>query len=376
MTIYDVIIIGGGVAGLSAALTLKTPNNNILLLEKQHYPRHKVCGEYISNEVLPLLDYFEIDVFEKGAVAISTMGISLKSGKAIQNVDLPLGGFGISRYSLDLAMYEKAVAKGVHFEFDTVTAVSFENNLFSVNSGTKTFTSKLVIGAQGKRSNLDKHFNRDFITQKTEWIGIKAHYTAKNYDPSLVSLHHFEGGYAGLSMVEGNKVNCCYLCSTNNFTASGSIANFQEKVAAQNPYLDSFFKSAEMAFDKPISIAQISFAPKDLVYNKILFCGDAAGLIHPLCGNGIAMGLHGGYLLGNLCLNYLNGSIDSQEALANTYTQLWKKTFSKRLQEGRRLQKLLLNKNINSVLLESFKTFPTLLQKVIKRTHGKPIFIT
>lgn len=375
MTDYDVIIIGGGVAGLSAALTLKKTNINVLVIEKHEYPKHKVCGEYVSNEVLPLLNHFGIGVFENGAVPITTMGVSLQSGKAIQNVTLPLGGFGLSRFALDLALYKKAISKGVEFKFDTVNAVAFEDDYLNVKSTTKSYTAKLVIGAYGKRSNLDKQFKRNFITQKTEWIGVKAHYRTKNFDSHSVGLHHFEGGYAGLSMVENNHVNCCYLCSTKNFTQAGSIANFQKQIAVQNPFLDTFFSDAEMVFEKPLSIAQVSFAPKSLVHKHMLFCGDAAGLIHPLCGNGIAMGLHGGYVLGNLCLDYLNGHLPSRETLSQEYIKLWHTLFSKRLNEGRRLQKLLLHKNLNAVLLKSFKTFPTLLQKVIKRTHGKPIFI-
>lgn len=63
----DVIIIGGGLAGLSSAIHLSKHDLSVLVIEKNSYPKHKVCGEYISNEVLPYLDYLEIDVFKLGA---------------------------------------------------------------------------------------------------------------------------------------------------------------------------------------------------------------------------------------------------------------------------------------------------------------------
>ena len=69
-TNFDVIIIGGGLAGLCNAIHLSKFNKKVLLVEKNEYPKHKVCGEYISNEVLPYLDFFEINLFQFGAVNI------------------------------------------------------------------------------------------------------------------------------------------------------------------------------------------------------------------------------------------------------------------------------------------------------------------
>ncbi|WP_317045319.1 FAD-dependent oxidoreductase [Formosa algae] len=64
---FDVIIVGGGLAGLSSAIHLSKGNLNVLVIEKNSYPKHKVCGEYISNEVLPYLNFLDIDVFKLGA---------------------------------------------------------------------------------------------------------------------------------------------------------------------------------------------------------------------------------------------------------------------------------------------------------------------
>lgn len=375
MTRYDVIIIGGGAAGLAAALSFKKTSHQILVIEKHPYPKHKVCGEYVSNEVLPLLDYFEIDVFGAGAITINGLNLSLKSGKRFLSAPLPLGGFGISRYTLDFALFQKAKHNGVDFVYDTVTDVCYDHNKFTVSCGLKTFEGKIVIGAYGKRSNLDKAFNRNFIAKKSEWIGIKAHYRYPNMNPNLVSLHHFDRGYAGISMIEDNKVNCCYLCSTKNFKSAKNVEVFQKEVAEQNPFLKSFFQDAEMIFEKPMTIAQISFAKKELVHHHMLFCGDAAGLIHPLCGNGIAMALHSGAILAHCVIQFLENKGQSQSDLEKNYCQIWNQLFSTRLYAGRKLQKLLLQPNLNKVVFATLKSFPGLLGTIIKSTHGKPIFI-
>ena len=104
---FNVIIIGGGLAGLSSAIHLSKENIRVLVIEKNAYPKHKVCGEYISNEVLPYLKFLEIDVFELGAQKINKFELSTPKNKLIK-ARLPLGGFGISRYTLDNALAKKA----------------------------------------------------------------------------------------------------------------------------------------------------------------------------------------------------------------------------------------------------------------------------
>ena len=96
----DVVIIGGGLAGLTTAIHLSKSGLEVTLIEKNEYPKHKVCGEYISNEVLPYLQWLGFQIFDLKPSHISKMEFSTASGKIISG-DLPLGGFGISRYVLD-----------------------------------------------------------------------------------------------------------------------------------------------------------------------------------------------------------------------------------------------------------------------------------
>jgi len=107
---FEVIIIGGGLAGLTNAIHLLQANIKVLLIEKNEYPKHKVCGEYISNEVLPYLFSLDIDPFKIGAQKISRFLLSTPKSKSIE-AKLPLGGFGISRYTLDAALAKKSARK-------------------------------------------------------------------------------------------------------------------------------------------------------------------------------------------------------------------------------------------------------------------------
>ena len=368
---YDAVIVGGGLAGLTAANHLASRQRQVLVIEKNPYPLHKVCGEYLSKEVLPYLQSLGISL--KDAVNIDRLELSHRNGNILRT-DLPLGGLGISRYALDDRLYQSAVQKGVQFIFKTAESIEYKEDLFKVRTheGNK-YEAHVVIGAFGKRSSLDKALHRDFIQKKAPWLGVKAHYSISDFPDNLVGLHSFEGGYGGLSKTESGAVNFCYLATYKSFKPYGDIESYHNQVIRQNPYLDRFFQNAEPIFDKPLSIAQISFGKKELVKDHMLMCGDSAGLIHPLCGNGMAMAIHSAHIASQLILEYLENPKINRSALEKAYQSEWQSAFSSRLRMGRILQSLLLNQSVASGLIRTFTLTQGLTKALIRRTHGKTI---
>jgi flavin-dependent dehydrogenase len=370
MKIHDVIIIGGGLAGLTSAIDLSSSGLDVLLIEKDKYPKHKVCGEYVSNEVLPYLGRLGISIGSTSADHIQKLVLSNRGGSSVK-VDLPLGGFGISRYALDELLYNTAISKGVTFKFDTVVEVNFEQDQFTVKTNTKEYYSQLTLGGFGKRSSLDKHLKRSFIQQKTPWIGIKAHYKSNDFPNGEVHLHNFEGGYCGLSKTENGSVNFCYLAHYKSFKKTKSISEFNQKYLSENPFLSLFLDKSEMLFDKHLAISQVSFQNKKTVENHMLMVGDSAGLIHPLCGNGMAMAIHSAKLVSEEIKHYRSHKDRNQ--LEENYTRIWKRTFRKRLIFGSVFQKILLQPKLSDIGMSIASRSPFLLQKMIQQTHGKPI---
>jgi flavin-dependent dehydrogenase len=368
---YDVLIIGGGIAGLTCALHLSKNNCKVLLIEKQNYPHHKVCGEYVSKEVIPYLNSLEIDPFSIGAKHITNFEISNKEGQLLKT-ELPLGGFGLSRYAFDAMLYN-AIKDKVTLHFNTVEAVNYSDNQFEVITQNKeTFIADYVVGAFGKRSNIDIHQNRTFIKKKTPWLAVKAHYEFEFKDDT-VALHNFEGGYCGLSKTEMDTVNACYLTTYKSFGKFGNIEEFQKHVLSKNPYLKEFFTNAKPLFKKPLTIGQISFDKKLPVENHVFMIGDSAGLIHPLCGNGMAMAVHSAKIFSECFLKAFTKGTITRSDLETQYTQLWNETFSKRLKVGRRIQGMLLHPMATTVGFSAAKLFPSIVPNLIKRTHGEPI---
>lgn len=368
---YDVSIIGGGLAGLTSAIHLAIEGYSVLLLERYAYPHHKVCGEYVSNEIAPYLESLKVTL--PNTVAIDTLQLSTTQGKLLQT-KLPLGGFGISRYAFDNSLYMRALALGVSVKFETVKNITFLKDVFNVDTENENrYSAKVAIGAYGKRSGLDKQMNRDFINKNAPWIGVKAHYALQEFPDNLVALHNFEGGYGGLSKIESGAVNFCYLTSYKSFQTEKNIEKFNSKVVASNKFLNHFLRHAQPLFDEPMSIAQISFERKQAVEGHILMCGDTAGLIHPLCGNGMAMAIHSAKLASERIHTFFKNSDYTRPQMESDYRMEWQNTFRRRLQTGRVLQSLLLSETVSNMLMGTVAKFPGLIRSLIKRTHGKPI---
>lgn len=370
-TNWDVLIIGGGLAGLTAAIHLSQKDLKVLLIEKSDYPRHKVCGEYISNEILPYLSWLGVDISQLNPTHISKFEFSSNDGKNA-TTELPLGGFGVSRHTLDHFLYQKALADNAVILKDTVTNIVFDHDIFTVTTSEQTLTAKIVLGAFGKRSNVDQVLNRNFFNKKSAWLAVKAHYSG-NIDNDLVALHNFNGGYCGVSKVENDILNICYLVDYATFKQYKNIEEYQQNVLYKNKHLKSVFENSTLLFEKPLTISQISFDKKQAVENHILMIGDTAGLIHPLCGNGMAMAIHSAKIASELILDFYADKKISREALEKKYQEEWNKNFGKRLFMGRILARILPHKTITNMLVSITASFPGLLLAIIKQTHGKPI---
>lgn len=370
----SVIIVGGGLAGLTAAIHLSKVGLPVILFEKNKFPKHKVCGEYISNEVLPYLEWLDINISELKPASIEKLQFSAINGKTI-NCILPLGGFGVSRYALDNFLYEKAIDNGVNVFSDSVENIIFDNNQFLVSTSKgATYEAEIVIGAYGKRSNMDQKLNRNFIQKKSPWLAVKGHYKG-DFPDDLVGLHNFRGGYCGVSKVENNTINVCYLADYETFKKYKNIDDYQNKVVLKNPHLKVLLEHFELLFEKTLTISQICFEEKQRVENHVLMIGDAAGLIHPLCGNGMAMAIHSAKIVSELVEAFYNDSIKSRAELEKKYIEEWNFTFSKRVKAGRILSKILNQEKLSGILMRIMVKFPFLLSIIIKKTHGKPLSV-
>lgn len=372
---YDIAIIGGGLAGLSMAILSARKGYKVILFEKGSYPAHKVCGEYIGEESRSFLQQLGVPLPALNLPAIDRLQVSDLPGN-LYAFPLRPGGFGISRYILDNLLYERATDSGARVVTRTrVDHIKYERGAFRVDFGKQSTTANVAIGAFGKRSNLDLKWNRPFITSRPgrldNYLGVKYH--IKYAHPSnLISLHNFTDGYCGISQIE-NELSClCYLTKASNLVSSNnSIARMEQTVLSANPHLKSIFAKAEFIFGSPVTISQISFARKTQVEDHVLLTGDAAGMISPLCGNGMSMALHAGKMAFEAVVPFLETRV-SRDEMEKVYQRSWDRQFGRRLFTGRVVQQIFGNQKATSLFLAAMNKLPFIARTVIGATHGKP----
>lgn len=371
---YDIGIVGGGLGGLTLAIQAAQQGYSVVLFEKEQYPFHKVCGEYISNESWNFLERCGMPLDEWNLPKINKLTISTSSGKPF-NFQLPLGGFGVSRYKLDNSLYEKAVSLGVAVYTATkVNDVKEIDEVFHISSDTTTVSALVVVGAFGKKANLDVKWGRDFIqhkpTKMNNYLGVKYHIEYP-HPIDNISLHNFANGYCGISAIENNKCCLCYLTTAENLIVAGnSIKAMEQNILSKNKQLAAIFADAHFLYEQPITISQISFHKKEQVNNHILFTGDAAGMIPPLCGNGMSMAMQSGCMVFTQIELYLNKQISRQQMELN-YQKNWQKQFAFRTATGRWVQQFFGGAS-TAAFLQIMSKSAYLSKKLIQYTHGEP----
>ena len=367
----DVAIIGGGLAGLSLSIDLRKRGYQVVVVEKGDYPRHKVCGEYISMESQGYLHRVCPQLQDMALPQIRRFQLTTGPYKTF-TTPLAMGGFGISRYLLEELLFTDAKHIGVSFLLNTKVLMiegDAEAGEYTVKTDAQFLKASLVCNATGRKSNLETKDGPSL--QGTNYVGVKYHLKTVR-DPDLIEIHNFPGGYCGISNIEEGKSCLCYLVNSRYLKAAGnSIGELEKKVLFQNSRLETLFKNAEFLFNEPLTISGVNFRIKKPTNDHSLFLGDSAGSIAPITGNGMSIGLRSASVLANTIDAYFSDKI-SRYQLMDTYTAFWNKEFSTRIKLSRHFQKLSEYSVLTQMTIGLFNFFPPLAKAVIRQTHGQP----
>ncbi|MBS1647790.1 MAG: FAD-dependent monooxygenase [Bacteroidetes bacterium] len=365
---YPCAIVGGGLAGLCLAIQLADKGIKVVLFEKNTFPFHKVCGEYISMESWDFLCTMGLPLQELNLPKINQLGISSQKGFML-NTHLPLGGFGMSRFSLDNCLCELAKKKGVAiYDNCKVFDVKKNNkNESEVHTSKGIYTTRIVCGAYGKYS---PSFMKEEKNKSLNYIGVKYHINTKKIPDNKIELHNFKGGYCGISKVDKETHCLCYLTdSTNLKNNANDLKKMEQNVLYKNPFLESYFTQSTFLFNAPLIISNIYFTKKNTYQNPLFLLGDAAGSITPLCGNGMSMAMRASKIMASLLPQYFDGAF-SEEALQKQYHALWNQNFNTRITAGYYLQFLFGKNNTTHYALQVLNKTPYITKKIISLTHG------
>ena len=317
----EAIVVGGGLAGSAAAITLARSGREVVLLERASQPHHKVCGEFLSGEALGYLSRLGVDVASLGAVPIHRVRVAGRRGVAA--AELPFAAMSLTRCRLDEALLGQARAVGV-----TVLRGSSVSSLYASGNGWcadrdsgATMSARTVFLATGKHDL--RGYNRppgpqnDLVAFKMYWKLAPAQAAAL---AGYVELLLFRGGYAGLQPVEGGVANLCWVVRRDELRRLGS--DWKALLSAMReacPHLDGRLDSAAPLLERPLAVSSIPYgwlraaAPQPGLWPL----GDQAAVIPSFTGDGMSIALHSGCLAAG---SYLGGgsAAEFQSALSRS----------------------------------------------------------
>ena len=335
MTKTDVLVVGGGPAGAAVAALVATKGAKVVLLERDKFPRDKVCGEFLSAEgcgVLARLNMLQT-IKSLGARPMTRCLLSDAKGRSVTS-DLPQAALGISRGTLDTLLLAKARAAGVTVleETQAVAPILEKQTVKGITTKSDAYRAKLVIAADGRRSMLQRALNPaigdPLKTTPESWFGFGAHFSDTTRGlGSRIELFVFEGGYAGLGPIEGGRLDLALIARVDALRACGNAPArlFDERIK-KNPLLATRLEHA-LQLSPWRAVGPLKFGTRKPASHGALFLGDAAGTIDPFSGEGISNALVAAELAVPFVERALHDGYLSHDA-ASAWTSRWRSAFA------------------------------------------------
>ncbi|MBZ5533032.1 MAG: FAD-dependent oxidoreductase [Acidobacteriia bacterium] len=356
---YDLIVAGAGPAGSACAITAARAGARVLLLDKDRFPRHKVCGEFVSAESLRLLESLLQESLFGSRLEIGSSRIFL-DGKTVRLPVAP-AALSIPRYDLDAALLQAARRAGVQAEEGVavrdVQMPAVADDLFHVATSETTFTARAVVNASGRWSQLTKYD----AGGQAKWLGLKAHYRESSA-PTSVDLYFFPGGYCGVTPLGPDSVNACAMVRAD-------AATTLDRVLAAHPELLARSRNWEPLF-AAITTSPLYFRTPVTETNGMICAGDAAGFIDPFAGDGISLALHSGTLAAESLVPFLQGKCSLAQARAQ-YSAAYARRFTPAFRNAAWLRRgLSAPKWIRSLGLSLMGTRPV-AKLIVRKTRAR-----
>lgn len=307
----EITIAGGGLAGLSLAVALRGRGVPVVVMEAGHYPRHRVCGEFISGVSAATLEFLGIaNVFDDARRHSSLCWY--EDGKVMHRDTLPEPALGISRFVLDERLRRRLEAVGG-----------------SVETGVRARPEPAegLVWAAGRRP------------RPGPWIGLKAHVRGLPMAADL-EMHSGRNGYIGMSGVEDGWLNVCGLFRLDRGLESrgpGLLPAYIE--AGGNLRIAELLRQAEWRENSFCAVAGFELGRQDGVPG-LLCVGDAESMIPPFTGNGMSMAFQAAEIACEPLAAWANGEIAWQAAVCQVRAMLVRR-FRRRLAAARVIHRVL-----------------------------------
>lgn len=325
-----ITIIGGGLAGLTLGIGLRQHNVPVIIQEAGNYPRHRVCGEFISGSGQSVLGRLGLLAdFEKvGAIYGHTVKFICGSAQSpVRRLAAP--ALCLSRHKMDALLAEKFQQLGGELR------VNFRNTSGNSAEGT--------LSAAGRRlQSREKN-------PSARWFGVKAHVSGScpvNLEADL-EMHLSADGYVGISRIDNGQVNVCGLFQARPGNRPDSKMEWLRGPVGSS--LRHRLGTAQFESDSFCSVAGIQLKPQRATAKKECCIGDALTMTPPVTGNGMSMAFESAEVAIEPLAAYSRGQLnwtDAQRQIALRCDA----AFSRRLAWARLLQWLIMSSTIQNGL--------------------------
>jgi 2-polyprenyl-6-methoxyphenol hydroxylase-like FAD-dependent oxidoreductase len=322
-----IMIVGGGLAGLVLGIGLRRCNVPVMIHEAGHYPRHRVCGEFISGRgqaALARLGLCEL-LDQTGAVSARSAAF-FSVTKATPPRPLPSAAICLSRFMLDAALAKK---------FRELGGELFEGRRFAMDF------DQGIVRATGRRARTEGRGAR--------WFGLKIH-ARKVVLAADLEMHVSPLGYVGLCKINGGEVNVCGLFR-KRADENGESKNWRERLCGQpGSPLRQRLASAEFDEDSFCAVAGLSLQPEQAAARAEICVGDAITMIPPVTGNGMSMAFESAELAIAPLAAWSRGELSWNEARQKIARDC-DASFGRRLAWAKWLQRILLTPALQNPLV-------------------------
>jgi geranylgeranyl reductase family protein len=383
---YDVIIVGGGPAGCSAAIRLAQSGLSTLLLEEKHMPREKLCGEFITPESFPTLERLGVldRLFDAGAQKIRSLNLVPSGGSPVVARISEMSrcspvAMSLSRARFDRVLFERAQEAGATcLEGIAVKEVIVEGGrprgveALSLSEGeAHTFHAPLIVDASGRNSRLTLT-RRERIGGRpgSRLYALKAHFTSVEDIEDQVELYFFSNGYGGLSRVEDGMVNLCFIASERAFKAAGGDPEkIVEQSIMRNRLARQRLRKAEIS-GRWLSTGPLTFGARRLDRDGVITAGDSSGMIDPFTGTGIQIALRTGELAAEAIITTGTDGDDPAARAISVYRAGYDREFGKRMKVAGMLRRAVFSPSLLNALSGVLARAPWLARRMLRATRA------
>ncbi len=374
----DVAIVGAGPAGSTLAALLARGGIDVRLVDRDTFPRDKLCGEFLSYDALPILESIGVLDEIDGSGASRIRRCRLIGSRGIYEFDFPHTARGVSRKVMDHVLLRQAIASGAT-TMEGWTAVSIDTDrdgswiAVEREDERATISARLVCGAWGRWGRFDRVLSRPFTSRRADRsFGFKRHYVPlagnATLPPDTIDLHSYNSGYLGVNRIEGGESNICGLVHERRLAGhKGGWPSFVESIRRERPTLEALYAGHEPSQPDFLSSEPVVLTPRSVVENSVLLLGDAAGLIDPLAGNGMAMAIQSAAIATSLIRGFLRGTTGRSE-METMYVERHARHFAPRIRWSRRVATLLTRPELLDMLI-ALRPGPGLGRALLARTR-------